>query len=475
MHIDRNYIRRPAVAGQFYPASREALERKLDIFFENAKLAKINGEIIGLIAPHAGYDFSGLTAATAFKQVRGKNYDAVVIIGFDHRPYTSGVFVQDKGGYETPLGVVPVNEEIAASIVNHGKGLISSYSGNDSEHSIEVEVPFLQKVIDDLSIVPIKMMADHSYGTCEKLAKAIVDGTRGRKVLLVASSDLYHGYSYDECVESDRRTLEHIEDFDPKRLHDCFDNGDCMACGVGPIVTLLLAARAMGADKAEVVASINSNDVMGERGGYVVGYGGVVVYKSSGSGGSGEEKVGVELGLSREDKELLMKIAREAISCSVRGKPLPKYDPSSPILREKRGAFVTINKHGNLRGCIGYIEAYKPLYETVQEMAVAAALRDPRFPPVTEDELDDLEVEISVLTPIRKIRDINEIEVGKHGIIIRKGYNQGLLLPQVATEYGWDRITFLEHTCLKAGLPRDAWKDPDTEIMIFSAEVFGEE
>ncbi len=473
MDIDQNCIRKPVVAGQFYPASREALDRKLDMFFENAKLAKISGEIVGLIAPHAGYDFSGLTAATAFKLVGGKTYDAVVVIGFDHRPYKRGVVVQDRGGYETPLGLVPVNKEIAKSIVDHGKGLVSGYTGEDHEHSLEVEIPFLQKVVADLSIVPVKMMADHSYETCERLAEAIISGTKGKKVLLVASSDLYHGYSYKECVESDKRTLKHVEDFEPEKLHNCFENGNCMACGVGPIVTLLLTAKAMGADKAEVVASINSNDVTGERSGYVVGYGSVVVYKSSGSGGSGR-KVGVELGLNGEDKDFLMKVAKETINCSVKGKPLPKYDPASPILRENRGAFVTINKHGNLRGCIGYIEAYKPLCETVQEMAVAAALKDPRFPPVTEDELDDLEVEISVMTPIRKIDDVNDIEVGKHGIIIRKGYNQGLLLPQVATEYGWDRNTFLEHTCLKARLPRDSWKDPDTEIMIFSAEVFGE-
>jgi len=145
---------------------------------------------------------------------------------------------------------------------------------------------------------------------------------------------------------------------------------------------------------------------------------------------------------------------------------------SSKTLKEQRGAFVTLNKHGSLRGCIGYIEGYKPLYEAVAEMAEAAAFRDPRFMPLTQDEWKDIEIEISVLTPLERITDINQIKAGKHGIYIKKGFYSGLLLPQVATEYGWDRKTFLEQTCRKAGLPSDAWKEEDTVIYIFSADIF---
>ncbi|HUT62428.1 MAG TPA: AmmeMemoRadiSam system protein A, partial [Anaerolineae bacterium] len=156
----------------------------------------------------------------------------------------------------------------------------------------------------------------------------------------------------------------------------------------------------------------------------------------------------------------------------VKGGPVPEFDNFNGKLGEKWGAFVTLNKKGQLRGCIGHIIGDKPLITTVAEMAMAAALQDPRFPRVESTELSDIDFEISVLTPIRRIKNIEEIVVGRDGIIITRGWNKGLLLPQVATEYGWDRITFLEHTCNKAGLPKDAWKDKNTVIEMFSAEVF---
>ncbi len=177
--------------------------------------------------------------------------------------------------------------------------------------------------------------------------------------------------------------------------------------------------------------------------------------------------------LSEEDKKTLHQIARTTIESKLRDKTPPKTAIESPVLKENRGAFVTLNKRGRLRGCIGYIEGHGPLHKTVEEMAEAAAFRDPRFTPLQEEELSDLEIEISVLTPLRKIGDVSEIEVGKHGIYITKGsWYSGILLPQVATEYGWDRQTFLEHTCQKAGLPSNAWKEKETEIFIFSADVF---
>ena len=185
-----------------------------------------------------------------------------------------------------------------------------------------------------------------------------------------------------------------------------------------------------------------------------------------------EKRVGVDLGLSEQDKKALHHIARAVIENKARGKSVPEFKIESPILKENRGAFVTINKKSQLRGCIGYIEGHGPLHQTIEEMAEAAAFRDPRFSPIKEKELPELEIEISVLTPLKKIADVNEIQVGKHGIYIKRGWFSGLLLPQVATEYGWDRQTFLEHTCQKAGLPSNAWKEKDTEIYIFSADIF---
>ncbi|MDD5712374.1 MAG: AmmeMemoRadiSam system protein A [Smithellaceae bacterium] len=177
--------------------------------------------------------------------------------------------------------------------------------------------------------------------------------------------------------------------------------------------------------------------------------------------------------LTDREKKTLLSIARKTIEKKLTGKgALPAVE--SELLNEKRGAFVTLKKKGALRGCIGYIEPVRALHRTIEEMALAAAFDDPRFPPLCAEELCDLELEISVLTPLVEIKDVSQIEVGKHGIYLRKGYCAGLLLPQVAKEYRWDRLTFLEQTCYKAGLPRGAWKEKDARIFIFSADVFCE-
>ncbi len=185
-----------------------------------------------------------------------------------------------------------------------------------------------------------------------------------------------------------------------------------------------------------------------------------------------KEDVGVDLGLSEEERVELHRIAKTVIENKARGEAVPAFSPVGDKLREERGAFVCVYKQGMLRGCIGLIEASGPLHKTVEQMAESAAFRDPRFRPISADELPYLNLEISVLTPLQKIDSPDEIQVGKHGILIRRGYLSGLLLPQVATERDWDRLTFLQETCRKAGLPRDAWKDKASEIYIFSADVF---
>lgn len=180
------------------------------------------------------------------------------------------------------------------------------------------------------------------------------------------------------------------------------------------------------------------------------------------------------MSLSDEEKEELMKIAKETIHCAVKGEKIPDFAIKNELLKENRGAFVTITKEGDLRGCIGYSFPVDSLYKVVSEVAQSAALHDPRFPPLTEEELNDIEIEISVLTPLEEVKDVSEIEVGKHGLLIEKYGYKGLLLPQVAAEYNWDREKFLEQTCYKAGLDRNAWKEPDTVIKKFSAEIFGQ-
>jgi AmmeMemoRadiSam system protein A len=240
----------------------------------------------------------------------------------------------------------------------------------------------------------------------------------------------------------------------------------------------MLAAKMLGANRGKVLKYANSGDVTGDRS-RVVGYAAAVFYKTAGGKEKmkeekmkEEKKVGVDLGLNEEEKKILHHIARTVVENKARGKAVPEFKIESSVLKENRGAFVTIHKKGQLRGCIGYIEGHGPLHKTIEEMADAAAFRDPRFTPVKEKELSELDFEISVLTPLKRTTDVNDIQVGKHGIYIKKGWYSGLLLPQVATEYGWDRQAFLEHTCQKAGLPSNAWKEKDTELYIFSADIF---
>jgi AmmeMemoRadiSam system protein A len=180
------------------------------------------------------------------------------------------------------------------------------------------------------------------------------------------------------------------------------------------------------------------------------------------------------ISLNNVEKKYLLTLARNVISLKVFGKSYPEEEAYSDTLNQKYGAFVTLHKNMSLRGCIGYVEGVYPLQQTITELALAAAFEDPRFPPVQKEELPDLHIEISILSPLKIIKSTDEIEIGKHGLIVEQNFFRGLLLPQVATEYNWDAMTFLRQTCLKAGLPEQAWKDKNTIIKIFTAEIFSE-
>jgi len=364
--------------------------------------------------------------------------------------------------------VVPVDEVLSQEIMKKSHLVTAIPEAHMHEHSLEIQLPFLQKVSKNFKLVPM-VMGDQSWETSVALSQAIASSVNGRRALIVASSDLSHFHGYEEAVKLDDLLIKHISNMDTEGLSRSLSTGDCEACGGGPIITAMLAAKALGANKAKILKYANSGEVTGAKGS-VVGYVSAVIIQNP--GGEMKGKVGCDLGLTEEEKQLLHHIAKTVIERRLKGEQIPKFDVSSKTLKEQRGAFVTLNKQGSLRGCIGYIEGYKPLYEAVAEMAEAAAFRDPRFMPLAQNELKDIEIEISVLTPLEKITDINQIEVGKHGIYIKKGFYAGLLLPQVATEYRWDRKTFLEQTCRKAGLPSDAWKEEDTVIYIFSADIF---
>jgi len=466
-------IREPALAGSWYPGDPEILSRDVKRYLENAKKEKVDGEIVALVSPHAGYMYSGQVAAYAYKLIEGKSFDTVVVVGPSHRFPFKGASLWDRGGFRTPLGVVPVDDELSKKLMEKRKEIRFIPEAHNQENSLELQIPFLQTVLKSFKLVPIAMEPDWSWETCQYLASAIAETVRGKKVLLVASTDLSHYYTYNIAIELDRIFLNHIERFDIEGLNRDLKSNRTEACGGGPVVTIMLAAKTLGANQGKVLKYLNSGDVTGDRS-RVVGYAAGVFYKTVGGKEKmkEEKKVGVDLGLNEEEKKTLHHIAKTVIENKARGKAVPEFKIESPILKENRGAFVTIQKKGQLRGCIGYIEGHGPLHKTIEEMAEAAAFRDPRFSPVKEKELPELDIEISVLTPLKKIKDVNEIQVGKHGIYIVRGMWSGLLLPQVATEYGWDRLAFLEHTCQKAGLPPNAWKEKDIEIYIFSADIF---
>jgi len=238
-------------------------------------------------------------------------------------------------------------------------------------------------------------------------------------------------------------------------------------------MAVMIAAREKGANRVQVLKYLNSGDVTGDRSS-VVGYASAVIVQGSQASANelGRKKAGISLGLTEEEKKTLRQIAYTTIEGRVKGVKTPRVELLTESLKEPRGAFVTLHKRGQLRGCIGSIQPTKPLHQTVEEMAAAAAFNDPRFESLTSKELKEIELEISVLTPLERVRDVKDIEVGKHGLYIKKGSFSGLLLPQVATDYNWDRITFLQETCRKAGLPQNAWKDKDAEIYLFSADIF---
>ncbi len=476
MPVQNPNVRPPAVAGQFYPDRPSELRLQVEDMLGRAPDAEVAEEVRGLIAPHAGYPYSGQTAAVAYRQVRGKHYDFVVIMAPSHQEACNEVSIFPGEGYETPLGVVPVDRDVAHALAREDASLHLSPDGHRvvpargltnalrGEHAVEVQIPFLQVVLPNLQVVPI-VMNSRSFETCLRLADALVRAAEGKKVLIVASSDLYHGYDYDECVISDACTLSEIEAFDPNRFATHLETGRVQACGGGPILALMLAADQMGAHRARVVSHTNSSDVVGKRGGYVVGYGAALFYDAP----AGEVHQGE---LTETDRAALGQIAREAVQRSVCGNTPGEPTLHTPGLRCKRGAFVTLRCQTRLRGCIGDIRGDEPLGITIQNLAVAAASRDPRFPPLSEVELGDLEIEVSVLGAMQRVTTPSEIEVGRDGLCIRRGKDQGILLPQVAVEQGWDRSQFLNHTCLKAQLPPTAWQHPDTEIWTFAADVF---
>jgi len=453
-------VRRPAFAGAFYDGDKALLAARIDAYLSAVKdLPAVSGEVRAIICPHAGYVYSGQTAAYAYKLVQGKPYDSVVIIGTSHHYGFDGCSIYLKGGFETPLGVVPVDEELAARIAR-ASGFSYVAEAHAKEHSVEVQVPFIQRALPSAKIVPI-VVGYPTRRNVHSLADGLAAAVGDKKVLIVASTDLSHFLSKADANSVDAKTISLVQNINADTLITRCANGENIMCGGGGVAAVLIALKKAGQPRVEVLRYADSSEASGEEG-HVVGYLAAAVTVG---------QPAPEFSLSSEEKKELLRLARQAVQTFVAEKKIIDCKSEDPNLLAERGAFVTLKKRGELRGCIGFIEPVASLCETVIRTAIYAATEDTRFTPVKPEELSDLEVEISVLTPLKKIDNPRIVQVGKHGLVIAMGRNRGLLLPQVPVENNWDRETFLDQACLKAGLPADAWKK-GAEISIFEAIVF---
>jgi AmmeMemoRadiSam system protein B/AmmeMemoRadiSam system protein A len=453
-------IRKPVCAGSWYDSRKEALSRQLDLYLEQAKGQSVSHEgIVALISPHAGYVYSGLVAAHAYRLVQGQNYDTVVIVGISHRYAFRGCSIYPSGGYETPLGVAEIDEELASEIAK-STGFKYHARAHSEEHSVEMQVPLIQKTLPHAKIVPI-VMGSPSKKTIAALAQAFADSLGKKKVLIVASTDLSHFFPKKKANRVDSETIALIQDLDTDEIIRKMGRNENIMCGGGPVSSVLLFAKKLGNARVELLKYMDSSHAGGPES-RVVGYAAAAVYA---------DKPEPPFALDKEEKRELLRIAQSALKMYVLKNQVYNSLTDNPKLISKKGAFVTLKKKGQLRGCIGFIEPVLPLNQTIVQAAIYAASRDVRFKPVHSSELKDIEVEISVLTPLRKIDNPKEVEVGKHGLVIAKGDRKGLLLPQVPVENRWSRQTFLEQTCYKAGLPRDAWRS-GASIYVFEAIVF---
>jgi len=465
-------VRQPQVAGGFYSASPDELTRTVDGLIAKAQSPNISEPLIALISPHAGYQYSGGVAAYSYALLMNRHYQRVVVIAPSHQEAFNFTSVYDGDAYATPLGTVPVDKAFVRKLVAEGGSIRLSSRGHDrggpqGEHAIEVQLPFLQRTLGSFQLVPI-VMGDQGYDASRALGVALAKLIADSNTLIVASSDLSHYHPYTEATRIDHNTLRAIQEYDYFNLSRNLQGRVWEACGGAPIVATMIAAERLGANRIDLLKYANSGDVTGDKS-RVVGYGALALYKSSSA-----KAAAPLLSLTTKEKQELLQVARKSVETAVRQHKMFQPSSSSPALLQDRGAFVTLKANGELRGCIGYMAPMQSLIDTVRDVAALAALRDPRFPPVTPEEVANLQYEISVLSSLRRVHDVKEIRVGQHGLMLKNGQNEGVLLPQVPVEQGWDRKTFLEETARKAGLPANAWKNVNTDIFEFTAVVFSE-
>ena len=451
-------VREAVFAGSWYPDSKDTLSKAVQGYLDSVKKIELNSTIKAVIVPHAGYQYSGQVAAVAFKQLEDI-YEAVFLLGPSHRYALRQASILDVTHYSTPLGEVKIswkakkmlNEELITSIPDaHAK-----------EHSLEIEIPFLQKQLSDFELVPILIGSISDEQFKDILLKYV-----GENDLIVVSVDLSHYHSYDEALQLDGYTIDKILKLDYDGIYSAEIDAQWAVAG------LLRIAREKDW-KPRLLYYANSGDVSGDKSS-VVGYSAIVFLDEN------KERKEKEL-LTSEEQDFLLELARETIEIYLSTGKKPEIDDNklSPALKKVQGCFTTLNKNRNLRGCIGHISPQEELYKCVIDNAISAAANDRRFKPVTYDELKDIEIEISVLTVPERLEfssgdDLkSKLRPLVDGVVLKKGFYQSTYLPHV-----WEQIPdkgqFLSNLCSKGGMGAECWKDNSTEVYTYQAFVFSE-
>jgi AmmeMemoRadiSam system protein B/AmmeMemoRadiSam system protein A len=448
-------IQEAAVAGAFYPADAAVLKNNVDGLLSAVTPGPHELLPMALISPHAGYVFSGSVAAEGYARLKGRAVSTVILIGPSHHAPLNGAAIYPGDGMRTPLGVVAVNKRLARALSSDPAHVRLNAAPFEKEHSLEVQLPFIQRALGQkVRIVPILVGRPDPESFAfltNAIARVLKDDPT---TLLVISTDLSHYHDQAAAQVLDSRVIDAMERLSRHDLEQLLGNGRGEMCGGWPVVYGLSASRAAGATHAISYRRATSGDVNDDRR-RVVGYVSMGIVRGE---------------LSVPQKQKLLGLARSTVRSHVRGEKLPVASGADQLLRADGAAFVTLNEaNGTLRGCIGTILPQTSLQESVIQNAVSAASRDQRFPPVRPDELAGLHVEVTVLSALEPLSDVNGIILGRHGVYLEKEGRSSVFLPQVPVEQGWDLPTYLSQLALKAGLPPDGWRG--ARLCVFTAEI----
>lgn len=473
---DSDSVRPMAVAGSFYPADKDSVMQMMKEYFHPFENSKGETGVAAVIVPHAGYVFSGAVAASAFARIAPeRKYEHVFLLGPSHHIYMDGASVNNRfAAYATPLGNVKVDTSLCNQLIKNCSAFSYNSAAHDKEHCLEVQLPFLIYHLKNMpSIVPV-IIASQTLATIEKIAEALKPYFNDKN-LFVISSDFSHYPSYKDACEVDKRTGDAIEKGSLDEFLEALSVNDekgirnlaTSACGQSPIATLLYLIKGNKNIRINHVQYRNSGDSPYGDHQQVVGYHSFVFSRETG--------MDEAFTLTESERNTLLSIARTSIKNKFAREKKSACNKTelTPTLKMYCGAFVTLNEGGQLRGCIGHFGSDIPLYQVVEEMAKEAAFGDPRFYPLQQGELARVDIEISVLSPMKRIHSIDEFTLGKQGIYISKGGRSGTFLPQVAEETDWTKEEFLGHCARdKAGIGWDGWKDAD--LYTYEAVVFKE-